>query len=193
MRTCAACALVLIHLVACGRGEPAKPAASPSPTVTKTEPPVAPAGAAEPQPAQPTKPKVAPAPAASAQAARAQEAKAAAQPPQPATPTAQAAPSLPVAPPQAPRTEAKPPAAPPPAAPKPAAPKPPGIVVFPASFGKVTFDHPGHGKRNACAACHKTDPPAKIVLAKDSAHALCKGCHEQKAAGPTKCIGCHVK
>jgi predicted CXXCH cytochrome family protein len=65
--------------------------------------------------------------------------------------------------------------------------------VYPASFGKVTFDHPDHGKRNKCAACHKTDPPARIALAKESAHALCKGCHEQKAAGPTKCNACHDK
>ena len=76
---------------------------------------------------------------------------------------------------------------------KPAAPAAPGTVTYPGSFGKVTFNHSGHAKRHGCAACHGTKPPVKITLGKDSAHKLCKTCHEAKTAGPTKCTGCHVK
>jgi hypothetical protein len=76
---------------------------------------------------------------------------------------------------------------------KPAGPAAPGTVTYPAAFGKVTFDHPDHAKRHGCPSCHGTQPPVKIALSKDSAHKLCKTCHEAKAAGPTKCIGCHVK
>ena len=177
MRTCSAvtaCVIALLHLVACGRGEP--PPATAAPAMAKAEPPVAAAKAAERPltrpPVQPATPKAAQTSAVPVNAAQAPEAKAATQPPEPATP-----------PPPAVRTKAAPPAGP----------KPPGIVVFPTSFGKVTFDHPGHGKRNACTACHKTGPPTKIALTKDSAHALCKGCHEQKTAGPTKCTVCHIK
>lgn len=66
-------------------------------------------------------------------------------------------------------------------------------MFFPASLGKVAFDHPGHAKRLACTVCHGSEQPRKIALNKDKAHQLCKGCHEQKAAGPTKCNACHMK
>lgn len=74
-----------------------------------------------------------------------------------------------------------------------AAAQPPLTVTFDASMGKVTFDHQGHSGRLACDSCHPTVPPAKIPLGKDKAHQLCKGCHQEKGAGPTQCDGCHKK
>jgi len=70
---------------------------------------------------------------------------------------------------------------------------PPETVTFEASMGAVTFDHAGHMGRLDCSACHPTDPPEKIVLDKDKAHALCKGCHQEQGAGPTKCTECHKR
>jgi hypothetical protein len=70
---------------------------------------------------------------------------------------------------------------------------PPKTVVYEASFGKVSFDHPGHSGHLACGSCHTTDPPVKIAIDKDKAHELCKGCHQEKGAGPTQCGGCHKK
>lgn len=189
MKTCSAAVFALALLVGCGREEPANQAPDPQPSAVKAE---APAPAAAPAativPAKPVE-KASP-PAASvttpAAAAATKAAPAAGpRPPETAVPDATPPPTLP---PAAARVEAKPPAGPPTAAPK-----PPGIVFFPASLGKVAFDHPGHAKRLACTACHGPEPPRKIALNKDKAHQLCKGCHEQKAAGPTKCNACHVK
>jgi gas vesicle protein len=69
----------------------------------------------------------------------------------------------------------------------------PKIVTYPASYGQVVFDHQAHAAGFACSSCHTTDPPVKIELDKDQAHSLCKGCHQEKAAGPTQCNGCHKK
>lgn len=69
----------------------------------------------------------------------------------------------------------------------------PKIVTYPASYGQVAFDHQAHAAMLACSSCHNTDPPVKIELDKDKAHRLCKGCHQEKAAGPTQCNGCHKK
>jgi hypothetical protein len=97
-----------------------------------------------------------------------------------------------------PATEAMQPAAPAPA-PKPvpvpaaASPAPPKTVVYKATNGPVTFDHPAHSSSLACNRCHTSDPPAKIPLDKDKAHQLCKGCHQEQGAGPTQCSGCHLK
>lgn len=77
-----------------------------------------------------------------------------------------------------------------PAATSPAAPK---TVTFTATNGNVTFDHLQHSGNNACSSCHPSEPPTKIVLDKDKAHQLCKGCHQEKGAGPTQCSGCHKK
>jgi predicted CXXCH cytochrome family protein len=59
--------------------------------------------------------------------------------------------------------------------------------------GDVTFNHKIHGETAGCKACHTEETPAKLTLNKDSAHKLCKGCHETKGKGPTKCLDCHKK
>jgi cytochrome c553 len=65
-------------------------------------------------------------------------------------------------------------------------------VVYPAKNGNVTFNHKGHSAKMECKACHE-GAPAKIAIDKDVAHKLCKGCHADKKAGPTKCGECHKK
>jgi hypothetical protein len=65
-----------------------------------------------------------------------------------------------------------------------------------AKNGDVTINHTKHAQPGSCKACHGVDAPvvpAKITLEKDAAHKLCKGCHETKKAGPTKCGECHKK
>ncbi|MBE0504367.1 MAG: cytochrome c3 family protein [Desulfuromonadales bacterium] len=69
----------------------------------------------------------------------------------------------------------------------------PATVTYKATNGNVSFDHQQHAANHACSSCHSTGAPAKIVLGKDKAHQLCKGCHQEKAAGPTQCTGCHKK
>jgi len=69
----------------------------------------------------------------------------------------------------------------------------PKTVVYEASNGPVTFDHQVHADSLACGSCHPTDPPVKIAIDKDKAHQMCKGCHQEKGAGPTQCNGCHKK
>jgi hypothetical protein len=66
-------------------------------------------------------------------------------------------------------------------------------VVYPAKNGNVTFDHKGHSAKLECKLCHGAGAPAKIAIDKDVAHKLCKGCHADKKAGPTKCGECHKK
>jgi hypothetical protein len=66
-------------------------------------------------------------------------------------------------------------------------------VVLEAKNGNVTFNHKKHSESMECKTCHGEGKPAKIELDKDKAHALCKKCHEDKQAGPTKCGECHKK
>lgn len=70
-------------------------------------------------------------------------------------------------------------------------------TVLPApNAGDVTFTHKLHQDRlKVCTACHKDDKGGKIekLSQKTEAHNLCKGCHETKKAGPTKCGECHKK
>ncbi|ACM18981.1 cytochrome c, 3 heme-binding sites [Geotalea daltonii FRC-32] len=66
-------------------------------------------------------------------------------------------------------------------------------VVMKAKNGNVTFDHKKHSASGDCKSCHGEGTPAKLTLGKDAAHKLCKGCHETKKAGPTKCGECHKK
>ncbi len=83
-----------------------------------------------------------------------------------------------------------------PAAVKPAAAaaKAPKVVSYEASNGNVTFDHAAHADKMACSKCHPTDPAVAIVINKDIAHTLCKGCHQTSGGNaPTACAGCHVK
>lgn len=65
------------------------------------------------------------------------------------------------------------------------------VVVYNASFGRVSFDHAKHSAKEKCTSCH-AGTPARFVLGKDKAHQLCKTCHQQKG-GPTQCTGCHKK
>lgn len=66
-------------------------------------------------------------------------------------------------------------------------------VVLKAKNGDVTFNHKAHQAKMDCKTCHGAGTPAKIALDKEKAHALCKGCHTEKKAGPTKCGECHKK
>jgi cytochrome c553 len=67
-------------------------------------------------------------------------------------------------------------------------------VVMKAKNGDVTFNHKKHSADPAsCKSCHGDAKPGKLTLDKEAAHKLCKGCHESKKAGPTKCGECHKK
>ncbi|UFS72685.1 cytochrome C [Geomonas sp. RF6] len=65
--------------------------------------------------------------------------------------------------------------------------------VYPAKNGNVAFNHKDHAAKVDCKACHGAGAPGKIVIDKEKGHALCKGCHVEKKAGPTKCGECHKK
>jgi predicted CXXCH cytochrome family protein len=69
----------------------------------------------------------------------------------------------------------------------------PETVVLEASFGNITFPHRVHAEREGCAACHEQTPPEKIELVQETGHKLCRGCHQERGAGPTKCTDCHKK
>jgi Pyruvate/2-oxoacid:ferredoxin oxidoreductase delta subunit len=68
-------------------------------------------------------------------------------------------------------------------------------IVLPAKPGNVTFEHSTHKDvKNSCMACHTTAEGGKIEgFGKEKAHDVCKGCHVQGNAGPTKCAECHKK
>lgn len=70
---------------------------------------------------------------------------------------------------------------------------PPETVTIDNKNGTVTLPHAKHADAFGCATCHGDTTPGPITLGKDKAHSLCKGCHKEKAKGPTKCSGCHVK
>jgi predicted CXXCH cytochrome family protein len=69
---------------------------------------------------------------------------------------------------------------------------PAGPISLPAKNGNVAFKHDTHAKQD-CKTCHGDAAPAKLGLDKDKAHKLCKDCHAEKKAGPTKCGECHKK
>lgn len=69
-------------------------------------------------------------------------------------------------------------------------------ITLPAKNGDVKFDHKKHQslKDVKCTSCHEDAKGGKIAnLNKDWAHKTCKGCHEEKKQGPTKCSECHKK
>lgn len=67
-------------------------------------------------------------------------------------------------------------------------------ITLKAKNGDVTFNHKDHGAKQGCKTCHGNDKGGQIEgWGKDKAHALCKKCHEDKKAGPTKCNECHKK
>ncbi len=70
----------------------------------------------------------------------------------------------------------------------------PESIALPAKMGTVTFPHKKHQEMlKDCKICHEKGPGKIEGLGKDWAHKTCKGCHETKKAGPTKCGECHKK
>ena len=90
----------------------------------------------------------------------------------------------------------------------------PAIIVIDKAQAKkaaVTFPHEQHGEEFGCQACHHIEtadvepescfnchgkdpdiPDPSVSSAKENPfHILCKGCHKEKAQGPTKCGECH--
>ncbi len=67
-------------------------------------------------------------------------------------------------------------------------------IVLKAKIGDVTFPHKMHQEMlTDCKVCHEKEPGKIEGFGKDSAHKLCKGCHEAKKQGPVKCYDCHKK
>ena len=69
----------------------------------------------------------------------------------------------------------------------------PEKIVLEAKNGNVTFPHREHASRLDCKTCHEGTPGKIPGFGKDKAHPLCRGCHQEKGAGPTKCGDCHKK
>jgi flavoprotein len=68
------------------------------------------------------------------------------------------------------------------------------VISLPAKNGNVSFDHKKHQDAlKECKLCHEKGPGKIEGFGKDWAHKTCKGCHEEKKAGPTKCGECHKK
>lgn len=69
------------------------------------------------------------------------------------------------------------------------------VIEFPASMGKVTFNHKKHQDAlKDCTKCHAAPAGGKIAgFGKDVAHKTCKGCHTEMKKGPTGCKDCHKK
>jgi predicted CXXCH cytochrome family protein len=68
------------------------------------------------------------------------------------------------------------------------------VIDLPAKNGNISFPHKKHQDAlKDCKACHEKAPGKIEGFGKDAAHKLCKGCHETKKAGPTKCGECHKK
>lgn len=67
-------------------------------------------------------------------------------------------------------------------------------IIFPSKSGNITFNHKRHIDflRN-CKNCHEKAPGKIVNFGKDYAHKTCKGCHEIRGTGPTRCGHCHVK
>ena len=67
-------------------------------------------------------------------------------------------------------------------------------ITLPAKNGNVTFNHKMHQDTlKDCKICHEKGPGKIEGFGKELAHKTCKGCHETKKAGPTKCGECHKK
>ncbi|GFE57181.1 cytochrome c7 [Geobacter sp. AOG1] len=67
-------------------------------------------------------------------------------------------------------------------------------ITLPAKNGNITFPHKKHQELlKDCKVCHEKGPGKIEGFGKDFAHKTCKGCHETKKQGPTKCGECHKK
>ncbi len=70
----------------------------------------------------------------------------------------------------------------------------PETITLPARNGNITFTHKAHQERlKDCKICHEKGPGKIEGFGKEFAHKTCKGCHEERKAGPTKCSECHKK
>ena len=69
----------------------------------------------------------------------------------------------------------------------------PEMLTLEASYGNISFPHAVHAASFACSSCHGEATPAAFGLTKETAHPLCKGCHQEQGTGPTTCTGCHKK
>jgi len=70
----------------------------------------------------------------------------------------------------------------------------PETITLPAKMGNVTFPHKKHQEGlKYCKICHEKGPGKIEGFGKEIAHKTCKGCHEEKKMGPTKCSECHKK
>ena len=67
-------------------------------------------------------------------------------------------------------------------------------ITLPAKNGDISFPHKKHQELlKDCKTCHEKGPGKIEGFGKDWAHKTCKGCHETKKLGPTKCGECHKK
>lgn len=68
------------------------------------------------------------------------------------------------------------------------------VIILPAKNGNVEFHHKKHEDMlKSCMPCHEKTPGKIEVFGKDFAHKTCKGCHEERKSGPTRCPECHKK
>jgi len=67
-------------------------------------------------------------------------------------------------------------------------------IVFPASMGKVSFNHKAHvDKLKNCKLCHEKAPGKIEGFDKAKAHKLCIDCHKKMNTGAKGCKDCHKK
>ncbi|GLI39009.1 cytochrome c7 [Geobacter hydrogenophilus] len=67
-------------------------------------------------------------------------------------------------------------------------------MIFPSKNGNITFNHRRHIELlRECKNCHDKTPGKIANFGKDYAHKTCKGCHEVRGTGPTRCALCHRK
>jgi hypothetical protein len=90
----------------------------------------------------------------------------------------------------------------------------PEIVIINKAQAKkapVTFPHEEHAEKFGCQTCHHTvkegakpvscfechgknpdiPDPSMSSTKKNPFHIRCRGCHQEKGEGPTKCSECH--
>jgi hypothetical protein len=74
-----------------------------------------------------------------------------------------------------------------------ALPDAPSVVTLKTGyFGQVTLNHTAHLARKLhCRDCHGDAKIGPIEFTPRIAHDRCRGCHVERAKGPTDCRGCH--
>ncbi len=96
------------------------------------------------------------------------------------------------------------------------APEEPVRIMFKSAQGKVLFSHKVHAANDgygyyctdchhlwdedeenrpvSCSECHMSESDDEYMAKRsDALHRQCQGCHEEGAAGPSECSGCHVQ